>query len=184
MSVYIIRCKDKSITDCYIGSTTDMYNREKNHRNKWNDINYRSYKYKVYQFIRDNGGWDNWEMKKIFDVEDDTPLADWEQYYIDFMKPTLNEINANRSMLKQKKKEYLIKWRKDNPLKYIEQNKRSNIRLNCDVCGEEMNKKHLLRHKRRKHLGITDYKKDKKRCDICDKEISVSNMSKHRKRHN
>ena len=104
MSVYIIRCNDKSITDCYIGSTTDMYNREKNHRNKWNDINYRSYNYKLYQFIRENGGWENWEMKKIFDVEDDTPLKDWEQYYIDFMKPTLNGRNGNNTMIKEKKK--------------------------------------------------------------------------------
>ena len=54
----------------YIGSTHDKIEREKNHKSDCNNENQEThYNLKVYIFIRDNGGWDNW----IFEVIEEFP---------------------------------------------------------------------------------------------------------------
>ena len=181
MSVYIIRCKDKSITDCYIGSTTDFESRKEKHKRSCCNENDKAYNYKVYKYIRDNGGWENWETEKICDVEMDK-LREMEQYHIDFLKPSLNSRDA--IMDEDYDKNYTRRWRIENPEKEKALVERGKERINCEYCSENISRGSYLAHKRRKHLGITNYKKEKKRCDICDKEVSVSNMARHRKRHN
>lgn len=181
MSIYIIRCKDKSITDCYIGSTANMKHRTNAHKTACNNKYDKAYDYKNYKFIRDNGGWNNWEMKKICDV-DICELKEWEQYYIDFLKPSLNSRNA--IMDEDYDIKYTRRWRIENPDKEKALVERGKERINCEYCSENISRGSYLAHKRRKHMGITNYKKEKKRCDICDKEVSVSNMARHRKIHN
>jgi hypothetical protein len=58
--IYKIVCKDPSITDIYVGHTTNFLSRFYGHRSNYN---YSSSK--VYKTIRENGGWDNWEMIEI-----------------------------------------------------------------------------------------------------------------------
>ena len=58
--IYKLCCKDVNITDEYVGGTTNFYGRKGNHKGKCNNSNTR-----VYKFIRENGGWDNWEMIEI-----------------------------------------------------------------------------------------------------------------------
>lgn len=55
--IYKIVCKDINIKECYVGHTTNFTNRK--HIHKHDSV---SKKAKVYQFIRENGGWDNWDM--------------------------------------------------------------------------------------------------------------------------
>lgn len=60
--IYKICSKDITIKDIYVGSTTNFISRKREHKkncNKETSKEYNNYKYK---FIRDNGGWDNWEM--------------------------------------------------------------------------------------------------------------------------
>jgi hypothetical protein len=183
MSVYIIRCKDKSITDCYIGSTNDIENRKQRHKTSCcneNDKN-RSYNLKVYKYIRNNGGWDNWEMVKICDVNKDISLREMEQYYIDFINPSLNSRDA--IVDEDYDKNYTRRWRIENPEKEKALVERGKERINCEYCSENISRGSYLAHKRRRHWGITNYKKEKKWCDICDKEVSVSNLARHRKIH-
>jgi hypothetical protein len=179
MSVYIIRCKDKSISDCYIGSTADMKHRTDKHKRCCSNENYKGYDYKVYKYIRDNGGWDNFEVVEICKCDN---LLETEQYYIDFLKPSLNSRNA--IMDEDYDVKYTRRWRIENPNKEKALVERGKERINCEYCSENISRGSYLAHKRRKHLGITNYKKGKKRCDICDKEVSVSNMARHRKTHN
>ena len=53
---YKIVCKDLNIKDCYVGSTLNFVKRmsafptDKHHNTP------------VYEFIRNNGSWENWEM--------------------------------------------------------------------------------------------------------------------------
>ena len=60
---YKIVCKDLNIKDCYVGHTTNFKNRKHDHRQKCyqeNDqIHYNIY---LYQFIRENGGFENFDM--------------------------------------------------------------------------------------------------------------------------
>ena len=62
--IYKICCKDLSVKDVYVGSTTNFVQRcqrRRDHKAVCNNEKGRDYNYYVYQFIRENGGWDNWE---------------------------------------------------------------------------------------------------------------------------
>lgn len=67
--IYKIICNDKNITDCYVGSTANFNKRKSVHKKNCNTNNTMSH-YKVYQIIRENGGWDNWSM---------IPIAEYKQ---------------------------------------------------------------------------------------------------------
>jgi hypothetical protein len=60
--IYKIACKDPSITDVYIGSTKNPKQRIYYHKSSCINSNSNRNNLKIYQFIRDNGGWENWEF--------------------------------------------------------------------------------------------------------------------------
>ena len=55
--IYKITCKDPNITDVYVGHTTNFVQRK--HAHKQSCINNKSsnHKCKLYEVIRNNGGW-------------------------------------------------------------------------------------------------------------------------------
>ena len=57
--IYRIVCKDVNITDCYVGSTTDFIRRKNQHKNNTKNYISKSELF-VYEVIRKNGGWENW----------------------------------------------------------------------------------------------------------------------------
>ena len=57
-----ICCKDPSKTEIYIGRTTDFTRRQTEHKSQCMNTNVSSYTLAVYQSIRANGGWDNFDM--------------------------------------------------------------------------------------------------------------------------
>jgi hypothetical protein len=63
--IYKIVCNDLSITGVYVGHTTNFKERKANHKKTCYDENYKKYNYKVYQTIRENGGWNNWSILEI-----------------------------------------------------------------------------------------------------------------------
>ena len=97
--VYKIICKDSSITDIYIGSTINFKSRGYLHKHHCNNPNSKKYNSKAYKFIRENGGWDNWQMIKICDVKclDKYDLRKKEGEYILSFKSTLNTQIAGRT---------------------------------------------------------------------------------------
>ena len=64
-AIYKFVCIDKSVKDEYIGSTKNLYRRIYHHKSSSHNSNLSKYNYKVYQFIRDHGGWDNFDMVLI-----------------------------------------------------------------------------------------------------------------------
>ena len=58
--IYKLFCKD--FDGFYIGSTTDFHKRKISHLNRCNNSKSDGYNFKVYKFIRDHGGFDNWEF--------------------------------------------------------------------------------------------------------------------------
>ena len=63
--IYKICCNDITITDCYVGHTTNFSQRKSQHKSSCNNENSEQYNSFVYKFIRENGGWDNWNMIEI-----------------------------------------------------------------------------------------------------------------------
>tara|TARA_R110000787_G_scaffold243180_1_gene349132 strand:+ start:197 stop:628 length:432 start_codon:yes stop_codon:yes gene_type:complete len=58
---YKIVCEDCA-DFIYIGSTKSFRSRKCQHKNACNNENYKNHNCKIYQKLRENGGWDNWNM--------------------------------------------------------------------------------------------------------------------------
>ena len=111
---YKIVCKDLSISDCYVGHTTDFTKRKSKHKGKCSLEGNRDYHLYVYQFIRNNGEWDNFDMILIKTVECNNSLEarKIERELIEELKATLNQripIISN-----EEKKEYKKNWSSTN----------------------------------------------------------------------
>ena len=65
--IYKIVCNDNNIKEVYYGSTTSFVKRKNCHKTGCNNINSNCYNQPKYQFIRCNGGWDNWKMVLVKD---------------------------------------------------------------------------------------------------------------------
>ena len=63
--IYKICCIDKSINDIYIGSTTDFSKRKYTHKYASKNEKCKNYNFYVYQFIRENSGWENFEIIQL-----------------------------------------------------------------------------------------------------------------------
>jgi hypothetical protein len=101
--IYKIDCKNKNITDIYIGHTTCYYQRYRLHKSSCNNQTSKGYNCKIYKIIRENGGWENWDMIIIekYPCSNITEAKERERYWIEKESSTLNVSIPNRS-----KKEY------------------------------------------------------------------------------
>ena len=97
--IYKIHCKDTNIRDIYIGHTTNHYQRYRLHKSSCNNEKSKGYNYKIYKIIRENGGWENWNMSIIekYPCNDVNESREKERYYIEKESATLNFIIPNRS---------------------------------------------------------------------------------------
>ena len=97
---YRIVCRDLNIKDCYVGHTTDFTTRKNRHRKNCNNINGRDYNLKLYRFIRQNGGWENWDMilVKTLKCENVLEARAKERQFIEQMQASLNNNLPTRSM--------------------------------------------------------------------------------------
>ena len=89
---YKIVCKDLSITDCYAGSSTNWSKRKNRHKGCCNNETSDRYNAKIYTFIREHGGWDNWNMILIeyYPCKTQLESAQRERYWIEELKANLN----------------------------------------------------------------------------------------------
>jgi hypothetical protein len=90
--IYKIVCRDLSIKDLYVGSTTNFNNRKRGHIASCEFESNPSYNLKLYQFIRLNGGWDNWSMEEIerFPCDNSNEALTRERYWIETLSANLN----------------------------------------------------------------------------------------------
>lgn len=98
--IYKIVCKDLNITDCYVGQTTNFRKRKWHHKSSVNKLDF-----KIYKFIRENGGWDNWDMIEIekYPCNDGNEARTRERYWYEELKATLNTETPNQSQKEYKK---------------------------------------------------------------------------------
>ena len=72
--IYKIICNDENIKDCYVGSTSNFKVRKWDHKTTYNSNTNKMSNYKIYQTIRENGGWDNWTMIPIAEHKEITVI--------------------------------------------------------------------------------------------------------------
>ena len=75
----------------YVGSTTNFTKRKGQHKNRCCNPNDLKTHYPIYNFIRNNGGWDEFKMLLIenYKCNDANELRAREQYWFNEFKPTL-----------------------------------------------------------------------------------------------
>lgn len=172
--IYKLCCKDPTIKDIYVGSTCNKNRRKNQHKNACNNPNDHNYNYYVYQFIRENGGFENFDLIMIEEYPCDNKLQKEtrERYYIELLKPTLNKTIPTRTIQEyyQDNKEKILKmvkiYSKDNKEKiekyekeYYEKNKekldqKRNANHTCE-CGGKYKHKHKSEHiKSKKHQNF------------------------------
>ena len=83
-TIYHIRCIATRAV-IYVGSTTSFGQRESGHKHKCNNVNGVHYHYPIYAHIRDNGGWDLFEVIPVahLQLNNKTELRIAEQFEMD-----------------------------------------------------------------------------------------------------
>jgi hypothetical protein len=192
--IYKLCCRDPTITDIYVGHSTDFKSRNLNHKSCCNNIN--SIKYNRYKnrFIRENGGYDNWIMIKLYDypcnskreaekeenktmIELNATLNSQRPFITEEeRKETEKQCNKaykqnNKEQLKIYQKEYHQKNRKF----ILEQQKK--YRENNKTKMSELHKEYYQNNK----TEICEKKKVKIKCEFCNCEISTGYLKRHQK---
>lgn len=179
--IYKLCCKNTDITDIYIGHTTNFTRRKQEHKKRTNTQNSKKHNVRVYSFIRENGGFENWDMIQIeeFNANNVIEARTRERYWVEQMKPSLNCDIPNRSgkeyrednkdVLREKKKEYREQNKdviRERDKEYREQNK--------EVISE---KNKIWREKNKEEISAK--RSEKVQCSHCTSMISKRNMPRH-----
>jgi len=99
--------------DIYIGCTSNFNGRKYQHKSSVNNPNQKNYNTKKAQFIRDNGGWDNWKMSPL-EIKKNLTKREAECYETELFekyKPSLNSM-INSFITDEQKKERMKEYNK------------------------------------------------------------------------
>jgi hypothetical protein len=129
--IYKLVCNNLDVKDCYVGHTTNYKQRKGLHKSSCNNSNSKLYNLKVYQFIRENGGWTNWSMVLVenYPCNDVLEARARERYWFEILNANLNSEVPNRNQKeyyetnKEKIAEYYKEWNKVNKEHLAEYNK-------------------------------------------------------------
>ena len=102
----LVKYDDYDNENIYIGSTTDFVKRKCNHKIGCNNEKSKEYNLKKNQYIRNNGGWNEWNMIEIekFPCNDGNEARAREEYWRCHFNAQLNTLRAYRN--DEKKKQY------------------------------------------------------------------------------
>ena len=170
-TIYKIFCNDLNIKDIYIGATINFPRRIYRHKLNTTSIKSKEHNFKIYKFIRDNGGWDNWGVSILKEcvVNNRKELHKIERLYVDSLKSSLNTLSPYKSELETQiyHKEYSQRYRMINRDKVKLQKKlcyqahKESISLKgksnkifCFCCNREYRTDCIIQHnKTKKHLN-------------------------------
>ena len=175
--IYQISCVDTNIDEIYIGSTENFKERIKVHKKAYNS----NIKYKVYEFIRANGGLSNWDITPIEEIDfpiSKLELRQYEQGYLDKYKPQLNSQRAYRTEEQKKEQRYKHskEWRNNNKEHISIKNKEYNEKNKEQIS---IQKKEFYENNKEQ---ISIKRKQKVNCPHCSKEMRKDNIKRHIKR--
>ena len=160
----LVHKEDYDNRDIYIGSTTNFKVRKNLHKTTCNNPDNKEYDRTLYQFIRNNDGFENWIMIQLeaFPCDGKRDIETRERYYIDLLKPNLNKNIPTRTdkeyrqMNKEKLAEYLKEYRethKEKAAEYRETHKEKIAewhieKIECPNCKCLISRRNLAKHKR------------------------------------
>jgi hypothetical protein len=168
---------------CYVGSTENFDARMKHHTSSCNNEGGRIYHLKVYQYMRQNGGFEKVDImiidKIIYNNKDEA--REMETKFMLMFNAELNGCYPKRSEKewRETNKESITKQRRNF---YQENKERLNKRTQQYY---EEHKKEIAETTRKYREAnkekIKQHKSEKVVCDICSKMISRSHLSRHKK---
>jgi len=177
--IYKLCCRDPTITDIYVGHSTNFKQRNQGHKDNCNNINGKAYNQYNYRFIRENSGYDNFIMIKLYDY----PCNSKREAEAEETK-TMIELGATLNSIKsftteEYKKEYNKEWNK----KKYENNKTEIIE---SVRKYRQNNKKIVNEKRKEYYEknkkeISEKQKVKVKCEFCGCEITKPYLTTHQK---
>lgn len=133
--IYKICCRDPAVEDVYIGSTTNLRSRRAHHSACAQNPEREQYVDYVYDFIRDHGGWDNWQVVQLeaFPCDTKTELLMKEREWCEKANSTLNTRVRRRN--------------EDHPPTYYERNREEILRKSKIRYDIEQNRIRTMRKK-------------------------------------
>ena len=190
--VYKITCKDPNIQDVYVGHTVNFVQRKKAHQLSCMNSNYPGHNCKVYKVIRNNGGWDNWNMGIIafYDCKDLNEARQKEQEHFVVLNATMNSVepfpSKSVNRVKRVKRVNCVRPVVSNTI-MPNVKKRVYICEKCDfICSKQSNyETHLSTYKHQKIMGNIQTESKPSLsfiCPNCNKKYShLSGLCRHRK---
>ena len=105
--VYKLVCKDINVQECYVGSTGNTRIRKCRHKSDCNNVNGKNFNFRVYQYIRENDGFQNWELVVLETVQYNKKyeLKARERHNLELLRATLNTQTPGRTK---------AEWNQDN----------------------------------------------------------------------
>ena len=185
MPIYIfykIFCKDENIKDLYVGKTTDLNKRWYCHKSLCNNQNRKQYNLKLYEFIRENGNINNWNIIEIEKGEyDDKDSAIREKYWIKNLNSNLNSEIPSRTR-KEKCKEYRDNH-KEYCKEYYKEYRDKNKEEYKEYCKEyrENNKEYYKKYRDNHKEELHKKAGERLICEICGKTFTKGGKSQHYK---
>jgi len=171
--IYKITCKNPDITDTYVGHTIDIVKRRLAHKNNACSEKSGCRHIKLYKFIREHGGWDNWTMEIVacYNCNNLREAKQKEQEHYIELKATLNSVEP------MKLKENILEKNQKHTTESLE------TKYNCDACNYRCSKKsdldkHELTKKHKTQTQIIETQNavvSKFKCKHCNKEYKARN---------
>ena len=173
--IYKIVCNDLNVKETYVGSTTNFKLRKTQHKKSCNDSNTKEYNQRKYQFIRDNGGWDNWSMIEIekYPCNDSNESRARERYHYELLNSNLNDRLPKREI--EEKKQYNNNYFREH--KETLKEKRKEYRKNPEVKDHE-NERMKEYYRQNKDI-ICKRQKEKKSVCECGSIYRSRDRSQH-----
>jgi hypothetical protein len=167
--IYKLCCKDPNIKEIYIGSTVNFRNRKSKHKDSCTNLNHEEYNYKKSRFIREHGGWENWEMILVeyYNATDRLDLRKRERYWFDELSAKLNSVKPYTSEEERKNNE--IEYRenhKEEHRQYVKKHYEDNRDdyLNRAKNNYEKNRNKKLKYQKEYHqkntIKVSEYHKE------------------------
>ena len=191
--IYLIKhktCDDKKV---YVGSTNNLKKRINIHRHDCNNEKRKNYNYKLYQYLRENGGFNQYEfiILECYVCNFKHELLCKEDDYIKMYPNNLNTFRAYLTRQEYKKKnieqkkiyyeehkklinEYQKKWREQHKNKIFEYAKKYREEYKKEIY--EKNKKYRENNKEK----LNEQSKEKITCE-CGSIVRKSDIAAHRK---
>lgn len=173
--VYGLRKKETE-TILYVGSTKNITERKQGHKDKFYNPTSISYNFKIYNHIRENGGWEVFEFIILETIEDILTKRIREQFWINKygINNLLNEVDAYITEEERKERVRIGRSKRYNANKELYAEK---MKAYYELNKEELAEKGKV-YRAEKKEEIRAFKNRKVMCD-CGIIYTHSNKNRH-----